>query len=169
MARGKIIVIDDDPLMRDSLVMTLRNAGYTIKPFGSGEEAVATIEKTGTDLIITDMKMPGMSGMDVLKKVREIGPSGDNIPVIMVTAFGTIDTAVEAMKIGAYDYLTKPFKSEEIEAIVARALEHKKVVAENKYLRDELRRTGWANSLEKINRCRICITRRNGLRKAMQP
>ena len=140
MRGAKAIVVDDQELMRDSLTETLRRAGYDVSPFASGADALAEVASGGADVVVTDLKMPGMSGIDLLEGVAEA--TGGAMPVIVITAHGTISTAVEAMKKGAFDYITKPFEPDEIEFLVRRAVEHARLVEENASLRRELGRPG---------------------------
>src|SRR5512133_1941477 len=104
--KPKILLIDDDTSLRRVLEYNLLEAGYAVAAVSSGEEGLSLFPEISPVLVITDMQMPGMDGMQVLKSVKERSP--DTL-VIMVTAFGTVDLAVEAMKAGAYDYITKPF------------------------------------------------------------
>jgi DNA-binding NtrC family response regulator len=135
-----VMVLDDQELMRDSLREVLSRAGYRVRAFGEPVEALKAISAGGYDLLVSDMKMPQMDGLEVLTRARAVQPS---LAVVVITAYGTVGTAVEAMRRGAYDYIQKPFKPEEIEIIVAKALDHRKLLAENEFLRGELR-DGWS-------------------------
>jgi len=116
----KILIVDDELSMREFLKILLEKEGYEVLSAENGDEAVGTLEETKIDLLITDVKMPGTSGLELLK----IGKQKDmNLPVVMITAFASPDDAVFAMKQGAYDYITKPFKVDEIKSVVANALE----------------------------------------------
>ncbi|HOX05756.1 MAG TPA: sigma-54 dependent transcriptional regulator [Planctomycetota bacterium] len=137
MARELIMVLDDQELMRDSLREVLSRSGYRVRAFAAGAEALKALAGGGYDLLITDMKMPNMDGLTVLAEARKIAPA---LAVVVITAFGTVETAVEAMRRGAFDYIQKPFKPEEIELLVERALERRRLLAENEYLRAEVRR-----------------------------
>ena len=132
---SKILVIDDDASLRRVLEYNLQEAGYQVLTAASGEEGLVLFAEEAPGLVITDMKMPGMDGMQVLKAVKERAPDA---LVIIITAFGTVDLAVEAMKFGAYDYITKPFNRDELRLIVAKALQFRGMAAENVRLRDEL-------------------------------
>ncbi len=131
----KILVVDDEPSLRDVLNIMLKKAGYATATAADGEEAVSQVNKEIYDLVITDLKMPGMGGMDVLKAVKSASP--DTV-VLVVTAFGSAESAVEAMKLGAYDYLTKPFQIDEVQLIIRNALEKRRLSTENMLLKREM-------------------------------
>lgn len=133
--KAKIIVIDDDNSLRRVLEYNLQEEGYDVQAASSGEEGLYLFGKSQPDLVITDMKMSGMDGLMVLKSVKERSPE---TLVIMVTAFGTIDVAVEAMKAGAYDYITKPFNRDALKLTVKKALQFSGLTEENKRLKSEL-------------------------------
>jgi DNA-binding NtrC family response regulator len=133
--KPKILVIDDDTSLRRVLEYNLHEAGYQVFTAASGEEGVRLFSEELPSLVITDMKMPGMDGMQVLKAVKERSPE---TLVIIITAFGTVDIAVEAMKAGAYDYITKPFNRDELRLTVAKALQFTGLTAENRRLKNEL-------------------------------
>jgi two-component system NtrC family response regulator len=132
---SKILIIDDDTSLRRVLEYNLQEAGYQVLSAEDGEKGVRLFTEEAPALVITDMKMPGMDGMQVLRAIKERSPE---TLVIMITAFGTVDIAVEAMKAGAYDYITKPFNRDELRLTVAKALQFSGVAAENKRLKDEL-------------------------------
>ncbi len=131
----KILIVDDERSMRDVLSIMLKRTGYAVTTAANGEEAIAQLGKDIFDLVITDLKMPKVSGLDVLKAVKEQSP--DTV-VLMVTAFASTESAVEAMKQGAYDYLTKPFQVDELQLIVRNALEKRRLSAENTLLKREI-------------------------------
>lgn len=131
----KILIVDDDEFMREGLEETLSEAGYRVITFENAESAVEVLSDGSASLLITDMRMPGMSGMDLLEKALKADPK---LPVVMMTAFATIETAVEAMKKGAYDYIMKPFDAAQIDVVVQKALAHRRLLVENEYLRNEL-------------------------------
>lgn len=133
--KPKILVIDDDTSLRRVLEYNLQEAGYDVTSAASGEEGLRLFEDVSPVLVITDMKMPGMSGMKVLEAVKKLSPE---TLVIIITAFGTVDIAVEAMKAGAYDYITKPFNREELRLTVAKALQFNGLTVENQRLKGEL-------------------------------
>lgn len=130
-----ILIIDDDASLRRVVEYNLQEAGYQVLSAASGEAGMSLFAEETPALVITDMKMPGMDGMQVLKAVKERAPE---TLVIMVTAFGTVDVAVEAMKAGAYDYITKPFNRDELRLVVAKALQLRGLTAENRRLKEEL-------------------------------
>lgn len=133
--KQKILIIDDDASLRRILEYNLLEAGYAVTAVASGEEGLRILQSERYALVITDMKMPGIDGMGVLKGVKELSPE---TLVIIITAFGTIDVAVEAMKSGAYDYITKPFNRDGLRLTVAKALQFSAITAENRDLRHEL-------------------------------
>ncbi len=135
MAIEKILIVDDEKLVRDFLIETLQRKKYDVQGFDSGQKALTHLKDHHYDLVITDMKMPGLTGIDVLKKIKEISP---NTIVIIITAYGSIENAVEAMRLGAFNYLIKPFSPDSIEAIIEKAKEHQALVEENTYLREEV-------------------------------
>ncbi len=131
----KILVVDDEESLREFLEIMLKREGYDVATAADGEQAIKLLEKKSFDLIITDLQMPKVHGMEVLSKAKEIDP--DSV-VIVITAFGSTESAVEAMKLGAYDYITKPFKIDEIKLIIRKALEKRTLFIENIYLKKEL-------------------------------
>ncbi len=112
-----MLVVDDEPNMRKVLKAMLVQDGYEVQDARDGEAALSVLEENHIDIIITDLKMPRMDGMELLRRVME----KFTVPVIMITAHGTVDTAVEALKIGAFDYITKPFDRKELLQIVGKA------------------------------------------------
>ncbi len=144
---NKILVVDDEQSMRDFLAIMLKREGYEVITAESGTDAVRVVQSEIFDLVITDIKMPGTDGMELLKTIKELSP--DTI-VIMVTAFATAETAVEAMKMGAYDYIIKPFKVDELKLIINNALEKRFLRKENILLKREIEyRTGFDNFIGK--------------------
>ena len=134
--KAKILVIDDDTSLRRVLEYNLQEEGYEVETAASGEDGLKMFKQLQPDLVITDMKMSGMDGLKVLNSVKESAP--DTL-VIIITAFGTVDVAVEAMKAGAYDYITKPFNRDALKLTVKKALQFSGLAEENKRLKDELR------------------------------
>ncbi len=130
-----VLIVDDEKNYLVVLEALLGPEGYEILTASSAEEAIRLIQESDLDLIITDMKMPGTSGMQLLETSKEIKP---DLPVIMMTAYGTIEMAVEAMKKRAYDYITKPFQNEELKLTVKKALENYRLIKENRRLSQAL-------------------------------
>ena len=130
-----ILIVDDEKNYLVVLEALLGPEGYEILTAGSARDALRQIREADVDLVITDMKMPGMSGMELLEETKGIRP---DLPVIMMTAYGTIEMAVEAMKKQAFDYITKPFQNEELKLTVKKALENYRLVRENRRLSEEL-------------------------------
>lgn len=127
-----ILIVDDEPLIRKSLYEILKIEGYLAHMAQSGEEAVDVLKKMPCDIVIADMKLPKMSGLELLGYVKDHKPG---VEVILMTGFGTIESAVEAMKKGAFDYITKPIIDNEIKIIIGKILEKRKILQENKDLR----------------------------------
>jgi DNA-binding NtrC family response regulator len=127
-----VLVVDDKEMLRDSVGATLQRAGFGIVTAESGAAALELIARRRPDCVVTDLKMPGMTGLELLGKAREID---DALPVIVMTAYGAVDTAVEAIKSGAFDYITKPFEGDEMVIAVKRAIEHARMARENAVLR----------------------------------
>ncbi|MCX8065813.1 MAG: sigma-54 dependent transcriptional regulator [Candidatus Hydrogenedentes bacterium] len=136
MPKEKILIIDDDQLMREFLEEALNRLGYKIVTTSNGKEAINLLKNQSFDLILTDLKMEPIDGIEVLKKSQQICPE---TPVIIMTAYATIETAISTLKSGAVDYLIKPFTPETLEIAIKRALEKTRIKAENKFLRAELR------------------------------
>ena len=144
---SKILVIDDEQSMRDFLSIMLKKEGHDMVAAENGSDALKAVQTEIFDLVISDVKMPGLNGIDVLKTVKEVSPE---TVVIMITAYATAETAVEAMKLGAYDYITKPFKVDEIKLIIQKALEKGHLRKENILLRREIEsRAGFENFIGK--------------------
>jgi two-component system response regulator PilR (NtrC family) len=141
-----ILIIDDEQSMRDFLSIMLKKEGYDVVSAETGSDALKAVQNEIFDLVISDVKMPGMDGIDVLKAVKEVSPE---TMVIMVTAYATAETAVEAMKLGAYDYITKPFKVDEIKLTIQKALEKRFLKNENILLKREVARIGFENFIGK--------------------
>lgn len=134
MNEPRILIVDDEPKMRRILQIILRKEGYAIDMAQDGEEAWQYFQKTSYDLVITDLKMPGMDGVELLGFINN--KEKPDVPVIVITAYGSIDSAVNAMKEGAYDYITKPFENEKIRLIVSKAIDYSHLKNENRYLRE---------------------------------
>ena len=135
MTTGRILVVDDEINIREALVTLLEKKGYQVRGAGTGEDALEQLETATADLVLTDLKMPGMGGMEFLRRLKQKWPDTE---VLVMTAYGSIDTAVEAMRCGAYDYLTKPIDRERFPLAVEKALERHALAIENKQLKDRL-------------------------------
>lgn len=133
---ARILVVDDERSMREFLEILLRKEGYDVTTAGDVDGALLALESDDFDLVVSDIQMPGKTGLDLLKAIRE---ANADALVVMITAFATTETAIAAMKEGAYDYVTKPFKLDEIKLVVQKALEKKSLTSENARLRSELR------------------------------
>jgi DNA-binding NtrC family response regulator len=133
--KQKILVIDDDPSLRRVLEYNLLEDGYQVYVAASGGEGLQIFDEHSPALVITDLKMPGIDGFRVLREIKERSPE---TLVMFITAFGAVDTAVEAMKLGAYDYITKPFNRDELKIVVRKALQVTSLSRENRELRQEL-------------------------------
>jgi two-component system, sensor histidine kinase and response regulator len=129
-----VYVIDDDDVMRLSCQQILERLDYQVETFEDGAKGLARVEIKQPDLIVVDLKMPKISGLDVIKRTHELNPE---IVIIVITGYATIDTAVDAMKAGAYDFLPKPFTPDEFRLIVKRAMEKRQLVKESTLLRQE--------------------------------
>jgi len=136
-AKGLIHIIDDEPVIHDVLSQLLASEGYDVEISSSGEEGLQKHPGRAFDLILLDLLMPGMDGLEVLKAIRKIDPKA---VIIIITAYASVESAIEAMKFGAYDYIQKPFKHEELLLTIKRALDHKSLQEENLRLREELKR-----------------------------
>jgi DNA-binding NtrC family response regulator len=130
-----ILIVDDEVNIRNALVTLLEKKGYQAQSVGTAEEALEQLEATSIDLVITDLRMPGISGMEFLRRLKTKWPGTE---VVVMTAYGSIETAVDAMRCGAYDYLTKPIDRERFRIVVEKALERHILAVENQQLRDRL-------------------------------
>ena len=142
MENKPILIVDDEKNIRMTLSQSLESLGVETEMAGNGEEALAKLKEKDFSLMLLDIRMPGMDGMEVLRRVREVRP---DIRIIMITAYGTIESAVEAMKLGAVDFLQKPFDPEEIREIVSRVLNREKL--------DEQKGGDYSSSIELAKRC----------------
>ncbi len=136
MAKGSVIVVDDDRSLRQFLTILLRRNGYSVRAAGGGSEGISLMEESPADVVITDLNMEGMDGMEVLRLVKAGWPETE---VMMVTAFATTKNAVEAMKDGALDYITKPFNVDELKLVLAKAFEQRAMRRENRALKRMLK------------------------------
>jgi DNA-binding NtrC family response regulator len=132
----KVLIIEDDPGVRLGLSCTLENKGYRIATAENGLEGMKLFEKEGFDIVITDLRLPGADGIKVLKTIKDISP---DTGVIIITAFAEVKNAVEAMREGAYDYISKPFNPEELLIVMERFIKYKGIELENIRLKEELK------------------------------
>lgn len=135
MLEKRILVVDDDNLMKDFLKETLSRSNYLVDLASSGDEALDKLKIKEYDVIVSDIRMPKLGGMELLKAAKDNSP---DTKIVMMTAYGTVENAVEAMKLGAFDYIMKPFSADEIELVVKKAFEYKKLLIENRRLKTEV-------------------------------
>ncbi|HEX8751663.1 MAG TPA: response regulator, partial [Nitrospira sp.] len=136
MHPSKILVVDDDAVARDLLADALKKEGYEVEAYASGEEAIARGREGRVDLVLTDIRMGAVDGLTVLREFKRMS---HDTAIVVLTAFGSLEGAIEAIKQGAYDYLAKPFKKEEIKLVVQRSLDHCRLLRENTKFREELK------------------------------
>ncbi len=134
--KARVLIVDDEQSLRDMLSVLLQREGYIVDQACNGEEALKQIAAYSYDLIISDIRMPRLSGIDLLRRLRK---QDDETTVVMITAFSSTEEAVEAMKLGAYDYITKPFKNDEIRLVIKNALERRQLQRENRQLKQQLK------------------------------
>ena len=134
MSSAKILIVDDELIMRESLAGWLQRDGHTIQTAPSGEEALDKLKETHFDIMLVDIKMEGISGLEVLQQVKESDP---DVAVVMITAYGSIPTAIEAMKNGAYDYMLKPFDPNELGVLIEKIIRYQEQEREMLFLREE--------------------------------
>lgn len=145
MSGAKILIVDDELIVRESLGGWLERDGHTVDKAASGEEALEKCEKNRYDILLLDIKMEGMSGLEVLKRVRENDP---DVSVVMITAYGSIPSAIEAMKSGAYEYLLKPFDPDELMVLIEKIGKHQAERRETQFLREQYKeRTRFENMI----------------------
>src|SRR5579872_693484 len=133
--KGKILIVDDELVVRDSLGKWFTSEGYAAQPVASAREALETIQQKEFDIALIDIKMPGMDGMELQARLKEADP---DLTVIIMTGYASVETAVQALKRGAYDYITKPVDPDELSHLVGNALEHKRTQREVALLRENL-------------------------------
>jgi DNA-binding NtrC family response regulator len=145
--RATILIVEDDAAMRMMLREALEEDGYTVEAVGGGRAGIARVKQGGVDLVISDVKMPDLDGLDMLREIKAVTPSPH---VITITAFGSIDTAIRAVKLGAFDYITKPFDVDQLILSVQKALDERALRSELARLRDEVQRSyRWGNIVGK--------------------
>jgi len=138
MSKGRLLIVDDEPDMLDNCTRLLAKAGYACVTSSDPRQAMALLESERPDLLLTDLRMPGVDGLALLRQAHQVDPQ---MPVIILTAFATIESAVEAVKEGAFDYLPKPFSVDQLRLAVDRALAQRRLALENLRLREQLRET----------------------------
>ncbi|MBT7592780.1 MAG: sigma-54-dependent Fis family transcriptional regulator, partial [Candidatus Scalindua sp.] len=151
MSIERILVVDDDELSRGYLSEALQRNGYSVDNAQDGQEAVSMTDGQSYDMIFLDMRMPRMGGLKVLEKVKK---TSKDTTVVIMTAYGSIESAVEAMQKGAYDYIIKPFSLEDIESLLKRVQERQKLIDENKYWRSQVNNNG---------ECELVIDKNSGM------
>ncbi|MEW6073134.1 MAG: sigma-54 dependent transcriptional regulator [Planctomycetota bacterium] len=139
MSIQRILIVDDDSLSREFLTEAVRSRGFQAESVSSGEKALDRVQRPGVDLVLTDLRMPGLSGVDLVRELARVAP---DLPAVVVTAHGTVETAVEAMRLGAADFLMKPCSPETIELVISRISRTRRLEVENAYLRSELHPAG---------------------------
>ena len=135
MKNYNILIIDDEKSQRDILQGYLDKKGYKVFTAESGSQGIKIINENLVDIVFSDYKMPEMTGLEILAKVSQINPE---ISFVIITAYGTVENAVNAMHLGAYDYLSKPVNLDELDLLIARIIEHKNLKSENELLKKQL-------------------------------
>ena len=148
----RVLVVDDDAVLRKLITDQVARMGFDSTPAASGEEALEALAKSDFDVTLLDIRMPGLSGLDTLREVRKLEDAPE---VIMLTADTSLGTGIEAMRLGAYDYLTKPAMLDEIEAVIRKADEKRRLVRQNASLRDAVRAPSAEDSSPLVYRSRV--------------
>lgn len=159
---ARVFVVDDKEGMRDSVTTTLARRGHTAVACSGAKIALERLRERAPDVIVTDLQMPDMNGLELLAEIRKVD---EQLPVIVMTAFGTVETAVQAMKMGAYDYVTKPFTGDELALTVERAIEHGRLQRENLILRAAATPNGRPATIEMVGSSDAMRTLRAELKK----
>jgi len=141
---AKILIADDEQKMRHLLSMILESAGHAVESVGDGSQAFSLLQEARFDMVITDIKMPVMTGMELLHEIKK---ADIPCPVIIITAFATIDSAVESMRLGASDFITKPFETDQIHLAVERTLNISRLIGENRALKETIEEIGWKTKI----------------------
>ena len=165
---SRILVVDDKEMMRDSVAATLSRKGHIVVSAAGAKTALEKMGGRSPDAVITDLQMPDMNGLELLAEIRSVD---EQLPVIVMTAYGTVETAVEAMKQGAYDYITKPFSGDELLVAVERAIEHARLLRENQILQTGALPAGQVNEMtsrEMIGSSRVMSELRDRLTRIAQ-
>jgi DNA-binding NtrC family response regulator len=131
----RILIVDDELIVRQSLQSWFQEEGYSVDAVESGKEALEKLTQSQWDIFLLDIKMPGMDGLELQQKIKEIHPSAT---IVIMTAYASVETAVEAMKQGAYDYIVKPFDPDDLEHLIRNATERRQLVSENVRLREKI-------------------------------
>ncbi len=139
-----VLIVDDQEIIRELCTDIADSLGYRVSMAADGEEALAALERGHVDVLMADLKMPGMGGMELLDRVKQASPQTE---VVIMTAFGSIPSAVQAMKLGAFDYLTKPFHTEEVKLLLERIVKRLELVSENRVLREQVKHGGYGQLL----------------------
>ena len=134
MTRGSILLVDDEPKIRQALTQALRDEGHDVTATGSPKEALRLVGERPFDLLVVDNLMPELTGLDLIREVMASAPPAERPQILMMTAHATVESAIEAMKLGALDYLQKPFEIDEFLVVVSRAIEHEKLRVHHDYL-----------------------------------
>src|SRR6202453_4868089 len=142
--KARILVVDDEESIREFLDIMLKKEGYDVTLAEDGKRAQEFLKKKTFDMVISDLQMPNVTGIELLKFVKDMNP---DLVFMIITAFGTTETAVEAMKLGAYDYITKPFKIDEVRILINNALKNKRLETENIQLKKELKKENSFNNI----------------------
>jgi len=135
VAKPRILVVDDEPVVRESIYEWFTQGDYPIEMAADGPEAMQKLQESSWDILLTDVKMPGMDGLELQQKAKELDP---DITVIVMTAYASVDSAMKAIKEGAYDYVTKPLDPDDLEQIIDRAAERRQLVRENLELKQRI-------------------------------
>ena len=132
---GKILIVDDEPTIRETLSLVLKEEKYECDLAENGAEGLKRVKEKNFDLIITDLKMPEMGGLELMEKVKTISPKTS---VMIITAYASLESAIQALRLGAYDYIIKPLDFDDVILRIKRLMEHRELLNENEYLRKEV-------------------------------
>ncbi|MCR4437523.1 MAG: response regulator [bacterium] len=159
MEKAKVLVVDDEQVMRDSLRAWLEDEGFEVETADDALKALAVVKERPFDVAVIDIRMPGMDGIVLQKKLRE---AQADLPVVIITAHASVETAVQAMREGAYDYLMKPFPPEKLTNVIRRVLEHRKLTVENIRLKKERRNSIIMAALALVGLAALLVAPRAG-------
>ena len=134
-AAVRVLIVDDEQHVRQSLAAWFREDGYEVNTAAGGREALAELTRAGADILLVDIKMPGMDGLELLRRTKELAPDAT---VVVMTAYASVETAVQALKDGAYDYVVKPFDPDAVSRLVRKAAERYSLLKENRALRERV-------------------------------